>query len=220
MDIKLKLSIGACCLYEALTGKNFSKIQNDEDSLWMMYATYVYTNNLEITFDVFCNMLKSDKFSEALFKEFQNISEFNSQMKRLTSTDEPTQEADDETKDIKITDIATVLIVKCGLDANYVMNQMPLYQIDKYFEWYEKIDRQKQEKERLNTFFLLLPNAPKLKRPSDLYKFPWEEEAAKKDLMSKKDYIKSMFASFKAQNNTENTEEDGTGPDDTSTQQE
>lgn len=219
MDIKLKLSIGACCLYEALTGKNFSKIDNDEDSLWMMYATYVYTNGLEITFDVFCKMLDNESFSEALFKEFQNISEFNSQMKRLTNVEETTVEEDKVADEIKITDIATVLIVKCGLDADYVMNKMPLYQIDKYFEWYEKIDRQRQEKERLNTFMLLLPNAPKLKRPSDLYKFPWEEETAKNDLMKKKDFIKSMFASFK-QNNTENTEEDGKGSDDTSNQQE
>lgn len=201
MEIKLKLTVGAACLYEKLTGKNFYKISTEEDTIWLTYACYVYANNRNITFDSFCNLLKNENFAKGILKAYKEIGDFNSQFKakpQENTEEEKKEEEDDDDEKITLNDIAAVLIINDGLDPDYVYNKMPFYQIEDFYKWSKKKYQAEVEQRRMWVYLLLSPLAGKeLKSPEKMLPFPWEKEAKKEDLVNKKEYIRSMFNSFR-----------------------
>jgi len=195
MNIEIKLNVRSGTLYEKLTGKNFFKVSNEEESLWLMYACYV-SSNRHVTFDMFLKMLENKHFADAITKAFDDIRKIESQM--VQKDENEPEEKKKENDDITLTDMASVLIIQYGMDAHYVYEEMRLYEIESYFKWANNKYQAEMEEKRFWAFLQLTPfGGGKMKKPDELLKFPWEQKAAEQDLINKKDMIKAVFASFR-----------------------
>jgi hypothetical protein len=193
MDVIIKLNVRSGTLYERLTGKNFFKINTEEESIWLMYACYV-SSNKEVSFDTFVKMLENQHFASAITKAFDNIKKINSQLIQDSngSTD------NDENDEITLTDMASVLIIQYGMDAHYVYEEMHLYEIENYFKWANKKYQAEMEEKRFWAFLQLMPfGGGKMKKPDELIKFPWEHDSVKENLAKNKDLIKAVFANLR-----------------------
>lgn len=208
MEIKLKLTVRAGCLYEKLSGKNFYKVNNEEETLLLTYACYVTTNDTNVTFNTFIKMLENKHFANAVLTAYKEISDFTVQL-----ADSGQEETDEEKKDkeeITLTDVASVLIIKNGLNPEYVMDKMAFWEIPSYFKWSEIDYHADMEEKRLWVYMLLSPMLGKeAKGPEKLIQFPWEKESKKEDLINKKEFIRNMFNSFREKR--KELEENGTG---------
>lgn len=193
------LNAKAGCLYEKLTGKNFFKITTEEEILYLTYAIYVI-NNQKISFDLFCEMLNNKHFAKNIGDGFKNIGEFNKQFK-VGNYDENNEQTDENNEqkeeNISLTDICSVLIVKYKIDPHYVYYEMDLWEIVDYFKWAETCYHAEMEEKRMWAFLLIPFHDGKMKKPDDLFKFPWESDNSLRNLEANKDAIKRTFAAFR-----------------------
>ena len=67
-----------------------------------------------------------------------------------------------------------MLVLKCGIDPRYVMDEMPLYEADIYLSRAYYVGQELREDVRMVTWATAQVNSKKKLRPSDIYKFPWE----------------------------------------------
>ena len=65
-----------------------------------------------------------------------------------------------------------------GLDAHFVLYEMKLFEIGDYLKAIDEHKKEQMERDRLWTFYTILPHVDhkKLKKPQDLMPFPWEKE--------------------------------------------
>ena len=67
-----------------------------------------------------------------------------------------------------------MLVLKCGIDPRYVMDEMPLYEADIYLSRAYYVGQELREDVRMVTWATAQVNSKKKLRPSDIYKFSWE----------------------------------------------
>lgn len=67
-----------------------------------------------------------------------------------------------------------MLVLKCGIDPRYVMDEMPLYEADIYLSRAYYVGQELREDVRMVTWATAQVNSKKKLRPGDIYKFPWE----------------------------------------------
>lgn len=186
---QFKLNLKACCLYEQITGKNFLKLGSEEEVLELVYCCLVANNpSLLMTYKVFMNLIEDKKVGRWVAKEYEKISEFNAQI-RTRGTKEPV--ASDENNEVPeeeltMTDIASTLVIRYGMDAHYVMYEMELWEIEPYLNAAEIKRKNELVTQRFWTYLTIAPqiNTKKVKSPEELVPFDWEkkEEEAKKKL--------------------------------------
>lgn len=183
-EYNLKLNIKSCCLYEQITGRSFLKMGTEEDVLVLVYCCLVTNNpSLMMTYKVFQTLIMDKKVSKWITKEYEKISEFNSQIK--TPEPEKKEENKNEEADTEVlmmTDIASALIVRHGVDAHYVMYEMELWEIQPYFNAADIQRKSDLITQRFWTYLTLAPNinTKKVKSPEDLVPFEWEEKKEEK----------------------------------------
>ena len=211
-NYKLRLNIKSCCLYEQITGKNFLKINSEEDVLVLVYCCLVANNpSLLMTYKVFQNLMKDKKVSKWLTREYEKISEFNAQIKTQPVAEPEKPKKDDEEKvELNMTDIASALIVRHGVDAHYVMYEMELWEIQPYFNAADIQRKNDLITQRFWTYLTIAPNinTKKVKSPEELVPFEWEEK--KEDKIKKKlERDTPAAVAFLLGNNKKRTTEDG-----------
>lgn len=209
---KFRLNIKACCLYEQLTGKNFLKLGPDDDALMLVYCCLVVNNpELIMTYKVFQTLMADKKVSRWITREYNRISEFNLQIKQTELPEKEEKKKEDiEIEEIKMTDVASSLIVRHGIDPHYVMYDMELWEIQPYLNAADIKRKNELITQRFWTYLTIAPqiNTKKVKSPEDLVPFEWEEK--KEDKIKKKLEADTPAAvAFLLGNNKKKETEDG-----------
>ena len=198
MDVKIRFSLKACCLYEQLSGKSFFKCNEAEDVLVLLYAMYVTTNESYITYKVFCSMLENKKLAKALMAEYNSITKYLEQLKLNEQFEGYNNGNGGGGEETTITKLVSALIVQHHLDAGYVMNDMQLWEIVPYFQVADDVRKMELVDKRFWTWLTICLHidSKKIKSADQLFKFEWEKgekSKAEKDLKEKEEYIKKFF---------------------------
>lgn len=189
------LSVKAICMYEKLSGKSFFNFA-EEDIAMLLYCSFYTTNNTEIKYETFLNMLEIDDLTSWAIEKYKNILEVIRQFKQKdTGEEKPDTQEDADIKDLTMTDMATSLIVDYGIDAHYVMNEMRLWEIEPLYKACDAMVKRKYEEKRLWTYIDIMPHidGKKIKGPTDILPFPWEESKKEK---AKTELGKNSAAAF------------------------
>lgn len=208
-NYKIRMNIKSCCLYEQVFGKNFLKVDDAEDLFEVLYCCVVTNNpSLIMTYEVFKTFSDDPKVGKWLKKEYEKISDFNSQIKAREKESE--EKKDDEVEEeLTITDIASALIVRHHIDAHYVMYEMDLWEIQPYLNQADIQRKADLVTQRFWTYLTIAPHidGKKIRRPEDLVPFEWEKGYSKKALSE--DESKAAFAFLTGKNKTNEEEENG-----------
>lgn len=195
MEYAIKLSLKAIVRAEQMLGKPFNDIDyNHEDDVMKLFYCAVLTNNRErFTFEDFASMMASEGFMESLLRRFEKEVQIHSQ---FITSQVPGERTGDK-KAAYISELAGNLIAG-GMDANYVMNEMELCDIPFLMDALDRKRKEDMESQRLWTFYSILPHVDtkKIKDPSDLIVFPWEQEAKRKKAEAEAKKNERLFYEF------------------------
>ena len=192
---KLRISIRACCMFEALAHKSFYKC-NADDSVLLAYAVYCSSQDTDkVSMDVFQRLLENERFSRWIINSIQANEAFEGQF----SADKENDREDDEEEPM-ISDIAGMMIAE-GMSPEYVMDKMSLWEMRMMVKGIEERKKERYTMERLWTYLGILPQlskegARKLRTPDKLFQFPWEVEERKKKNDKEFDEIKDKMLAF------------------------
>lgn len=198
MNYKLNLkaiSIAEGLLDAAFTDFDFSDI---DTNLTLMYAVYVANTGGNMTLDDFKDIL-DEKISTDIRKALDFSGQFDKSFdESQRGSDDPTSSSQrgsgdssaDVMKGVKLSEQAIYLIVRGGLDPHYVMYEMDLYEMGVFAESIGEVQKERMEEQRLWTYYSILPHvgSDKLKHPSDLLTFAWEEDSKRRQ------YLKELEA--------------------------
>ena len=183
-DYKLRLNLKTCCLYEQIFEKNFLKLAEAEDALELMYCCVVANNpSMLMTFDAFKVFIQDKKVSRWIEKEYERIGRFNSQIKVKNKETDDEKGEEEEEEELTITDIASALIVRYGIDPHYVMYEMELWEIQPYLNQADIQRKADLISQRFWTYLTIAPHidGKKIKSPEDLVPFEWEKKTSRVD---------------------------------------
>jgi hypothetical protein len=187
--MKAKLNLQAIRVAERLLKKPFGKfdLADEETVLTLMYAMVSENNEEVMTFDQFKSILDMGKIGikvqRAVSDEMAYINQF--------------KEEGEEGEAPYMGDLAALLIT-FGLDAHFVLYEMKLFEIGDYLKAIDEHKKEQMERDRMNTFYAILPHVDhkKIKKPQDIYPFPWEIEQLEKDALDQLEKDKDMFNKF------------------------
>lgn len=201
------MTVRTCCLFEQLSGKNFFKLETNEDMLKLMYAALVANNDLMFSFKTFLTLIEDHKVLKWIETEYRRITEFSDQLNsfKVKKVDGVDGKDHDEAI-LTMTELASSLIVQYGLDPHYVMDEMQLWEIMPYFNTADAMSKNHMIEQRFWTYMTIAPhiNTKKISSPEGLVSFEWEKEK-KKEKFNKE--VKGASAFFAKQAKAE--EKDG-----------
>lgn len=193
-----KMSIKSIVLFEKMTNIPFSEMSFSEQSilsnpevfLKLLYCILIShpENKVKCTFEAACESLFTEQslmlYSTELSTEIAIMNQFVDMQKLRDVNDVAIKETkeNEEPKPVYMKNLVPILVLDCGLDIDYVLNEMSYTDIDDYFKYREDKHRNDLEEKRLFTFLSVLPhiNSKKVKSPEKFYPFPWEKEMNKK----------------------------------------
>ena len=154
---KVKINGKVMCAYEAMTGKPFLKIQTEDEIKHLFYCSLVFNNTEFETLDY-------------------SVCEFIQQFKTdVTKEENEEEDQEGEDKTFFMLEAISSLIVKMGMDPNYVMYDMQQWEIAYYYRVMRDIERERLTEERLWTYLQILPHVgKKLGSPEKMLPFEWE----------------------------------------------
>lgn len=184
---KIKINGKVMCAYEALTGKPFLKIQTPEDIQHLFYCSLVLNNEdfSTMEYEVFQYLMADEEVVKWLSDEYVKIGKYLSQFRTDIGDEEEGEKGEkknEEDKAFYMLEAVSGLIVKMGLDPNYVMYKMEEWEIAYYYRMMRDMDRERLTEERLWTYLQVLPHVgKKLGGPEKLFPFPWDHNDKKKE---------------------------------------
>lgn len=161
----LKITIKCILMYENLTGKPFNKFFDEvEENIIPFIYCVLYShkeNKIQNTYEEILPLLSNEKILEPIAigikKEFDILKQFGAH--RDTSTNDTVEILDSSIKsdqntshDIFVKDYIPVLTSDCGLDINYIMNEMNYTDIDTFIKYREQKHQAYLEEQRLFTY--------------------------------------------------------------------
>ena len=189
--MKAKLNLQAIRVAERLLKKPFGEfdLTDEETVLTLMYAMVSENNDEVMTFDQFKSILDMGKIGMKVQRAVSDEMAYIDQFKEEVS--------DKEEKAPYMGDLAALLIT-FGLDAHFVLYEMKLFEIGDYIKAIDEHKKEQMERDRMNTFYAILPHVDhkKIKKPQDIYPFPWELEQLEKDALEQLEKDKDMFNKF------------------------
>lgn len=196
---KVRLTIKTIIRWEQMKNKPFTEIDyTDESDVEVLLYVSVICNNpdLSYTLEEFKHLKQNEKIirhlAGKLEKEGRVIAQFQTSNDKTSGSSESGY----------LKDIVSTLIL-AGLSPAYVMNEMELCDLPLFIEAYERQKREQMEASRLWTFFNILPHVDgsKLKQPSDMMLFPWEEDRAQEEAERALLEDKASFEAFMKEGN-------------------
>lgn len=193
----VKLNLKSIIKYENFTKKSFNKFDfNDSDDLLkLLYCVIISNNNEQFTFDVFNQMINSKKITKEIVDKF-NIEIKLIEQFTFDSTPKTTDNDGDSNNENYLKDIAALLIINAGMDANFVMNDLSITDINLFLNAYSEKMKQDLESKRLWCYLSILPHvssSEKINTPAKFYPFPWEVE---KEKIDEKNELKNVVDEF------------------------
>ena len=221
MEVNANLTIKACCLYEQLTGRSFYAINTQDDVLHLLYAMFINSNNLTITYPVFIGMLENKRVARGLTDEYERACAYLEQFELTKNFQEHIDKLKQEGREseamtMTMTNMAMSLIVQHHVDADYVMNKAQLWELLPLFEAADNARKVELIDKRFWTYLTIMPqvDGKKIKSPEQLIRFNWEAEEKKNKYQNDLDKkTKAIMDFFKAQEQAKKErEQNGTGP--------
>lgn len=202
MTVNLKINLDAAIRWEKLTDRPFTSLNyaDEEDFVRLCYcATLAADPTIDQTFESYRKAFEtSKKMSKATMQSIKRFNAFMAQFQTITlSGDVKIDEITDEPE--RIERVASYLIVTGGMDAHYVLYDMPLEYIQMFVEGVAERTRQQMENSRFWTWLLLKPHDAKnaYPDPRQLMTFPWErasiEAEAARNIERHKEEINAFF---------------------------
>ena len=174
------LSMKSILMYEKLTGNVFQELNTLEEIQAFMYCVFVCSTDIKITYEVFLTMLEHKRFADHITREFKRmwgyIQQFQPQKKEEAGSGETESE-------ISMTNYINTLVLDYGIDIDYAMNHMEMWEIEQLYEAATSYMHTTMEDKRLWAYIQMLPNFDKKHRNITVEKFlpfPWEKETNKK----------------------------------------
>lgn len=181
MNAHPKLTVEAIIRWEQMTGRNFAAVDlsSESDVLRLIYCMESCWMENPPTFDVYKLTFDNKKVSKEKMRAFAGQNEYMAQFGRHQRADSASTGADGGAAD-SIASIAGKLIVTGGMDARYVMREMPVELLPIFLDALNNRIRQEAESNRLWTYLQIRPHidARKCNSPQKLFLFPWEQEDA------------------------------------------
>lgn len=186
LKYNLKLNIRSISLYEKLTQESFALFDGSINKILpLLYCMIVANNDYKETYEntikyLFNNENLMKDLSNRLEKEIQFNSQFKSPFKEeeLNLSDKIDNSSNE--KQVFISQMIPILVADCGLDINYVLNEMQYTDIDTYIKYKDDKERNKLEEKRLFTYLTVLPHIDSKKCSIQQFlPFTWEEKEKK-----------------------------------------
>jgi len=186
LQYKINLNIKSIVLYEKLTQESFSLFDGTISKIIpLLYCMLVANNDYNESYEDTIKYLFNDErlmkeLGERLEKQMKFQSQFKSPFKEeeINLSDKSNDTSND--KQVFITQMIPILVVDCGLDINYVLNEMQYTDIDLYIRYKDDKERTKLEEKRLFTYLTVLPHIDSKKCPIEKFlPFQWEEKEKK-----------------------------------------
>lgn len=77
------------------------------------------------------------------------------------------------------------IMVSSGISPGYFLDQMSFDEIAEIFNQIDKIRQEKWEQIRQLAYYSVLPHTKKIKKPSDLFRLPWDSKPKKAEVIKK-----------------------------------
>lgn len=186
LQYKINLNIKSIVLYEKLTQESFSLFDGTIYKIIpLLYCMLVANNDYNESYEDTVKYLFNDErlmkeLGERLEKQMKFQSQFKSPFKEeeINLSDKSNDTSND--KQVFITQMIPILVVDCGLDINYVLNEMQYTDIDLYIRYKDDKEKTKLEEKRLFTYLTVLPHIDSKKCPIEKFlPFQWEEKEKK-----------------------------------------
>ena len=191
-NYKLKLNIKSLCYYEKITGKSFFSFDGS-NVIELLYSLFVVNNpEVNMTIKAFTFMLEDVRVSRWFMSQYQSLTDTIQQLNQ--PSDESSNDEIDNTNPPMITDYATSLIVEYGVDPEYVMYKMDIWEITTYFQTVSSMVKRDMEEQRFWTYLNIMPHidTKKCKKPEDLISFQWEKGDRRK--RNEQEMERNMYA--------------------------
>ncbi|MEG1685815.1 MAG: hypothetical protein RR319_07725 [Bacteroides sp.] len=181
MKYNISLSIKSIIRAEQLLGKPFQEIDyaNKEELTALLYCMVISNNAVMMTYEEFLQISNNDNQLKTMMLEFDKYNKIMNQFKANVKDNE----CDEDEEILYVKDVFATLIIEAGLDANFVLNEMPIIDLPIYITAYERKKKEQIENDRLWTYLTILPHVDQkvLKSAQDLYPLPWEIEERTKE---------------------------------------
>lgn len=186
LKYNIKLNIKSIVLYEKLTQESFAYFDGTISKIIpLLYCMLVANNDYNETYeDTVTYLFKNESLMKDLGERLEKQMKFQAQFKSPFNEEEinlsdKTDKVSNE-KQVFITQMIPILVVDCGLDINYVLNEMQYTDIDLYIKYKDDKERTKLEEKRLFTYLTVLPHIDSKKCPIEKFLlFQWEEKEKK-----------------------------------------
>lgn len=191
-DVKFNMNIKSICYFENLSNKSFYSF-SDDDVILLLYSIFIINNpDKQISLEGFLFLMENNDFSNYIFKFFKDSTDFIKD--NIVVTTEKKEASDDLKKEVKITDLASLLIIEYGVSAEYVMYKMGLWEINNLFKAIENKSKNDMVDKRFWTYMNIMPHidTKKCKSPQALLPFDWEKSIIKE--RKERDLKNNMFA--------------------------
>lgn len=195
-EFKININMKTIMLFEEMSGKSFYDMDNTDIYL-LIYCAVVVNNNITITYSHFKNIMNNEKIARELFAKCQSELDFIEQFnKKKVDVNNEVKSVD---KPDKLTNIINLLILNYGIDVNYVMNEMKIWELSPMVKALEEKAKSDMVEKRFWTYLQICPHidSKKVKSPEDLLPFPWEKDERKqrnlKELENNRFAIQNMI---------------------------
>jgi hypothetical protein len=193
-EFKISINMKTIMLFEEMSGKSFYDMDNNDIYL-LIYCAVVVNNNITITYAHFKTVMKNEKIARELFAKCQSELDF---IEQFNKKKEDNEVKSDEMPD-KLTNIINLLILQYGVDINYVMNEMKVWELSPMIKALDEKAKSDMIEKRFWTYLQICPHidSKKVKSPEDLLPFPWEKDEKKqrnlKELENNRFAIQNMI---------------------------
>lgn len=183
---KIRINAKVMCAYEAMTGRPFLEIDTADDMQHLFYCSLVLNNEdfSTMEYGVFQYLIADEEVVNWIGEEYMKIGKFLSQFKSDIG-EEKEEHVDTENgekpKTFYMLEAVSGLIVRMGMDPDYVMYRMDEWEISYYYRILNEMDKERLTEDRLWTYLTILPHVgKKLGGPEKLLPFPWEKSEKEK----------------------------------------
>lgn len=201
MKIDFKINLNVAIRWELLADRPFFSLDysNEEDVLRLCYCAAIEADpSMQSTFETYRKTFDaSPKVAKATMRAVSSYNRWATQFnanKITLSADATTGDEEPE----RIERVVAYLVVRGGMDPNYVLRDMPIEYVRIFMEGIAEQTRQELENQRLWTWLTIKPHVDKnaLRTPDQLYRFPWEAERVSARAVSDLKHLRATEKDF------------------------
>lgn len=179
-DYKLKYTLRALFIYEQITGKAF-ELKTITDEYLFFYCVLMANNpDSSLTFEELIEAIDEDM---GIMVEFQNFLKKELEKQQLFITNN----TDAKKKVLTTKEIYSALVIEGGLEPEYVLDKMQMYELEPLISNLHKKDRNSWEQARMIAYVIAQCNSTKKLKPTDIMQFTWDNDTTGETSISNED---------------------------------